>query len=128
MIWLRTLIFLALVPGTVLFYVPIQIASSADSTPPIGFLRLFGAIPIAVGAAIVLWCARDFTAKGRGTPAPFDPPRALVVQGLYRYVRNPMYVGALLVLFGQFLYFQAAALLLYAGAAFLAAHLFVVLY
>jgi protein-S-isoprenylcysteine O-methyltransferase Ste14 len=58
-------------------------------------------IPMAIGAAIMLRCIFDFAWSGRGTPAPFDPPRHLVVAGLYRYVRNPMYVGMGLFLIGE---------------------------
>ncbi len=128
MVWLRTLIFLVLVPGTVLFYIPIEIASSTERLVPLGPLRFLGLGPLALGTAIVLWCARDFTVKGRGTPAPIDPPKELVVQGLYRYVRNPMYVGAVLILVGHFGWFQALDLLLYLAFVWLAFHLFVVLY
>ena len=128
MVWLRTLIFLVLVPGTVLFYIPIEIASSTERLVPLGPLRFLGLGPLALGTAIVLWCARDFTVKGRGTPAPIDPPKELVVRGLYRYVRNPMYVGAVLILVGHFGWFQALDLLLYLAFVWLAFHLFVVLY
>ncbi len=128
MVWLRTLIFLVLVPGTVLFYIPIEIASSTERLVPLGPLRFLGLGPLALGIAIVLWCARDFAVKGRGTPAPIDPPKELVVRGLYRYVRNPMYVGAVLILGGHFGWFLALELLPYLALVLLAFHLFVVLY
>ena len=128
MVWLRTLIFLVLVPGTVLFYIPIEIASSTERLVPLGPLRFLGLGPLALGIAIVLWCARDFAIKGRGTPAPIDPPKELVVRGLYRYVRNPMYVGAVLILGGHFGWFLAFELLPYLALVLLAFHLFVVLY
>ncbi len=128
MVWLRTLIFLVLVPGTVLFYIPIEIASSSERLVPLGPLRFLGLGPLALGIAIVLWCARDFAVKGRGTPAPIDPPKELVVRGLYRYVRNPMYVGAVLILGGHFGWFLAFELLPYLALVLLAFHLFVVLY
>ena len=56
---------------------------------------------ILVGAAGLLWCFFDFVTKGRGTPNPLDAPKKLVVNGLYRYSRNPMYVAGLLVLCGE---------------------------
>ncbi|HUR80686.1 MAG TPA: isoprenylcysteine carboxylmethyltransferase family protein [Thermoanaerobaculia bacterium] len=54
-----------------------------------------------VGGAIMLWCVWEFAWTGRGTPAPWDPPRGLVIKGLYRYVRNPMYVGMAVFLIGE---------------------------
>ena len=126
----KTVIFLLVVPGIVLFYVPYQIVTSTSdvSSPHFRVLRYVAVIPLLVGVATLLWCAWDFTFKGQGTPAPIDPPEELVIQGLYRFVRNPMYVGALLILVGHFLWFQSLWLLLYAGCLFLAFHLFVVLY
>jgi protein-S-isoprenylcysteine O-methyltransferase Ste14 len=65
-----------------------------------GVLRWLGIAPLLAGSWVVLRCLFAFSWKGRGTPAPFDPPRALVVVGPYRYVRNPMYFGAALVILG----------------------------
>ena len=83
---------------------------------------------IFIGGSMLVWCIWDFAKRGRGTLAPVDPPRQLVVQGLYRYVRNPMYVGALLALLGQAAFFKSVSLLWYAGAFFVCVHLFVVFY
>ena len=58
-------------------------------------------IVVAIGAFIAGWCAFEFAWRGHGTPAPMDPPRRLVVSGLYRYVRNPMYVGFGILLIGE---------------------------
>lgn len=58
-------------------------------------------IVVAIGASVVAWCALEFALRGRGTPAPFDPPRQLVVSGLYRFVRNPMYLGLGVLLGGE---------------------------
>ena len=77
---------------------------------------------------MLIWCFWDFLAKGKGTPAPIDPPRELVVSGLYKYVRNPMYVGVLLVIIGHFLWFGFWALLIYAMFVFLAFGSFVIFY
>ena len=54
-----------------------------------------------LGFALSFWCAMEFALRGRGTPAPFDPPRRLVITGLYRWVRNPMYVGMGIMLIGE---------------------------
>jgi protein-S-isoprenylcysteine O-methyltransferase Ste14 len=85
-------------------------------------------LPIALGAAFYCWCAWEFASAGRGTPAPIDPPKLLVARGLYRVVRNPMYVGVLLVLLGESLVFGSWDLLRYAVLVWLCFHLFVVLY
>jgi len=81
-----------------------------------------------VGATILIWCIADFARLGRGTLAPVDPPKALVIRGLYRYVRNPMYVGVVLVLLGESALFRSASLLLYTAVFFLIANLFVIVY
>ena len=80
----------------------------------------------ASGGALALTCIFTFVFVGRGTPAPFDPPRQLVIQGPYRLVRNPMYVGAGLALAGAALFYQSTPLLGYAGLFLVITHLFVV--
>jgi len=130
MILLRTLIFTLVVPGTVTVLVPrwLLSSSSAPLLAGIGGFRYLGMLPILVGAAIYFWCAWNFTFAGRGTPAPIDPPKKLVVQGLYRYVRNPMYLGVLCILLGEAWLFQSGAILKYAAGGLICAHLFVLLY
>ena len=80
------------------------------------------------GGALALWCILAFALVGKGTPAPFDPPRRLVVAGPYRYVRNPMYIGAGLALTGAAMFYGSLRLLGYVGLFLLATHAFVVLY
>jgi len=93
-----------------------------------GFIA-FLATPLWVtGIAVLVWCFWDFLAKGQGTPAPIDPPKQLVTSGLYKYVRNPMYVGVLMVVIGHFLWFGYWWILAYAVALFMAFTLFVVFY
>lgn len=81
-----------------------------------------------LGALLAVWCILAFAILGKGTPAPFGPPRCLVVVGPYRYLRNPMYLGAGLALAGAALLYGSAALLLYAILFLVAMHLFVILY
>jgi len=81
-----------------------------------------------LGGALALWCVATFALVGRGTPAPFDPPRRLVVQGPYRYVRNPMYLGATLALCGAALFYRSGQLLAYAVLFVTATHVFAVWY
>jgi protein-S-isoprenylcysteine O-methyltransferase Ste14 len=80
------------------------------------------------GAAGLLWCIWDFFSQGRGTLAPIDPPKHLVVHGLYQYVRNPMYVAVVTILLGEAIFFLSGAVLLEAGVFFSLAYLFVALY
>lgn len=88
----------------------------------------FGLVPILLGALMYLWCACDFTFTGKGTPAPIDPPKELVVRGLYRFVRNPIYVGAALVIIGESVLFESTRLFVYALLLLLVFHLFVIYY
>src|SRR5512134_1934522 len=97
---LKFLIFLILVPGLLTGYFPYWIASTDTPLFDPGVLRYLAFLFWPLGALMMLWCFWAFTFKGRGTPAPIDPPRELVVVGLYRYVRNPMYVAGILILLG----------------------------
>lgn len=94
---------------------------------PLGaWARPLGAACMAVGGLLALACAALFVSRGRGTPAPFDPPRAFVVAGPYRWVRNPMYLGGLLLLLGFGLWHRSPAMALFAAVVWAVAHLFVV--
>jgi len=124
----KTAIFTVLVPGAVGVYVPYRLLARAERTWDLGAFRYLGLVPIVLGAAIYLWCAWDFSVTGRGTPAPIDPPKELVAHGLYRWVRNPMYVGVLSVVLGEALLYGAPVLLEFAAVGFAFFHLFVVLY
>ncbi len=83
---------------------------------------------IAVGAGLYLTCLRIFAIVGRGTPGPWDAPRRLVVVGPYRWVRNPIYIAALLVVIGEAWLFLSSSLLLYAAAMAIFFQLFVMRY
>jgi protein-S-isoprenylcysteine O-methyltransferase Ste14 len=130
MIALKTLIFTILVPGAVAVLVPSVLLSSpgARGSMKLDGFRYFGLAGILVGALIYLWCAWDFTFSGKGSPAPIDPPKKLVVRGLYRYVRNPMYVGVLTLILGQAIWFECVQLFAYAGTAFVLMYAFVFFY
>ena len=93
-----------------------------------GAAQVAGVVVAAGGAVLALWCIVTFVVIGHGTPAPFDPPRRLVVVGPYRLVRNPMYIGAGLALAGAALFYESWALLGYCAAFALTTHLFAVGY
>ena len=125
---LKSLLFFLLVPGLLLGLLPWWISQSDVPLFEPGPLRSL-AVPLwLLGAAGMVWCFWDFTVKGRGTPAPFDPPREFVATGLYSYVRNPMYVSGLIVLIGWILWSPSTALFLAFLLFFLAAHTFVLVY
>jgi protein-S-isoprenylcysteine O-methyltransferase Ste14 len=87
-----------------------------------------GAILVVLGAILVLACADVFISRGRGTPAIFDPPRAFVAIGPYQYVRNPMYIGGLMLLLGFGLCQRSISILFLTLPLFLLLHLFVLFY
>ncbi|MGH9929840.1 MAG: hypothetical protein ACREA9_11525 [Pyrinomonadaceae bacterium] len=92
----RTITYTTLFIGLVLIYVPARLLSWSGIVRPATFAvpQVAGMIIGAAGASVALWCIFTFTFVGRGTPAPFDPPRRLVIQGPYRFVRNPKEVLA----------------------------------
>jgi protein-S-isoprenylcysteine O-methyltransferase Ste14 len=99
--------------------------------PPLlglGAGRFVGGCLVVLGAAGLLECFGRFAIKGRGTPAPIAPTEHLIASGLYRHVRNPMYVAVVAVLLGQALVLGSTALLEYTVIAWLLFHVFVLLY
>jgi protein-S-isoprenylcysteine O-methyltransferase Ste14 len=126
----RALAYASVFIGVVLVYLPAQALSRAGISRPdrLGLPQILGAVVTVSGAALAVWCILSFAFLGRGTPAPFDPPRRLVLRGPYRYVRNPMYLGAALALAGAALFYRSGALLAYTGAFLLVMHAFVVWY
>ena len=110
-----SLVFLALAPGVAAGLVP-WLLTDWDSTDPPLALELAGGALIAMGAAVLLHAFGRFVVEGIGTPAPVAPPQHLVVGGLYRYVRNPMYVAVATTIIGQAALLGRPGLLLYAVA------------
>jgi len=127
---LRALTYATLFTGLVLLYAPAIVLRWAGAAPPpeAGAAQILGMVIGLLGAAIALWCILTFSVAGKGTPAPFDPPRRLVESGPYRFVRNPMYIGAALALAGAALFYGSVALLCYVAAFLALTHALVVLY
>jgi protein-S-isoprenylcysteine O-methyltransferase Ste14 len=119
----RNLVFTVMVPGLGGAWVPWWILTrhGRTATPD-----AWEAVPvIAAGAALYVWCVWNFAAVGRGTPGPWDAPSRLVAVGPYRWVRNPIYVAALLIVLGEAGLFMSPWLLAYAGTMAVFFHLFV---
>jgi protein-S-isoprenylcysteine O-methyltransferase Ste14 len=129
-ILVRTITYAALFIGLLLVYLPARLLSWSGMVRPTTFEmpQVAGIVIGAAGAAVALWCIFTFAFIGRGTPAPFDPPRRLVIRGPYRFVRNPMYIGAGLALAGAALYYESWPMLVYAALFLLVTHIFVVSY
>jgi len=133
-VFVRSLIFTIVVPCTVAGWVPYWLANSGldrlmfGKAPSSLVTDILGYILLVLGASIYLWCVYDFTFIGRGTPAIFDPPKHLVIRGLYNYVRNPMYVGIITIVIGQMFIHGSPAVLFFAIALAILFSSFVVLY
>lgn len=127
---LGSAIFLVIAPGTLAVYVPWTFCGWRVSPPLLGFFpfRVIGSVMILAGLPVLLECFARFVIHGLGTPAPVAPPQRLIVTGLYRYLRNPMYVAVSLLIFGQGLLFGSRSLLEYGLAVWVGFFAFVVLY
>ena len=126
--WLRHLFAIAVLPFAAAILIPILIARrnatplAVGDSPVAVLLQLAGLSLLALGLLLFVKTLRRFASEGKGTLAPWDPPRALVVRGPYRFVRNPMISGVVFVLFGEALALRSMP---HAGwaAAFLVANL-----
>jgi protein-S-isoprenylcysteine O-methyltransferase Ste14 len=124
---LNTILFTIFVPGTVIVYVPYRLLGGFGR-PPGGPLAWIGATCVVLGAAVYFRCAWEFAVHGLGTPAPIAPTKYLVTTALHRYIRNPMYVGVLLVVLGEATLYRSLLVLEYAAFFFVAVNLFIVFY
>jgi protein-S-isoprenylcysteine O-methyltransferase Ste14 len=108
--WARALLAFLALPGIVAFTVPVFLLwPEVTSRAP----RSIGLIPFIGGVMLLGWCVRDFYVAGKGTLAPWDPPRNLVIVGLYRYSRNPMYIAVTLILIGWTIGYRSGTLAIY---------------
>jgi protein-S-isoprenylcysteine O-methyltransferase Ste14 len=128
-LWVRSVVFALVLPGSVLVWVPLWVSAGRHGGDlAVGGARWLGLPLVVVGAAGLLWCIWDFGRRGRGTLAPVDPPRFVVRTGLYRVTRNPMYLAVLVTLVGETLLFASPRLAVWTVVVAITVHLFVVLY
>ena len=120
---LKSALFTLVVPGTVAVLVPFLLAGDRAVTS--GAMLGLAVVLFALGLGLYLRAVWDFAVLGKGTPAPIDAPKRLVVQGIYRYTRNPLYISMLTVIAAWAALFGTAVLLAYAGVLFVVYSLFV---
>jgi len=126
---LRSILWTILMPGVIAGYIPWRFFGVAHVhvtfASPVHILAL---VMLGLGAALLSACIWEFARSGRGTLSPVDPPRELVVRGLYRYVRNPMYLSVTMIVLGEVLLTGSRGLFIYWVVFFSAANLFVIGY
>jgi len=111
---LKNLLFTLLVPGFVAGWLPLFWLRRGPILPESWVPWHFAALPLLLaGAAVYAHCVWHFASYGRGTPAPIDAPKRLVQRGLYRWVRNPMYLGVLLFILGETIFFRQLVLVIH---------------
>ena len=128
-LFIRNLFFTIVQPGIVAGLIPYSIVGDRVN-------RIFdegwqlhqfcGTIVFLIGFSIMLWCIISFAVKGRGTLSPADPTKKLVVSRLYNFSRNPMYVGVILILIGEAIFFQSTILWIYLLFVFVMFHIFII--
>jgi protein-S-isoprenylcysteine O-methyltransferase Ste14 len=129
-LFIRNVAMIILFPGTVTVYIPYQLLTPITVSIPDAWSlpQYAAALLLIIGTAILIKSIWSFASVGRGTLAPFDETNRLIVVGLYRYVRNPMYVGVMLILFAESWFFWSSRLLIYTGICFVVANILVIGY
>jgi protein-S-isoprenylcysteine O-methyltransferase Ste14 len=113
---LRNLFFTILQPGLVAGLIPVWILGRKANNlfiKPWQFYQFSGFLVFVTGFLIMLICIISFAVKGRGTLSPADPTKKLVVTGLYKFSRNPMYIGVMMILTGEAIFFESVSLWIY---------------
>jgi protein-S-isoprenylcysteine O-methyltransferase Ste14 len=130
MLLVRALTYATLFIAIVLVFLPSRVLQTFGFREPAEWqlTQIAGVALVVIGALLAVWSILVFVFVGRGTPAPFDPPRRLVIRGPYTFVRNPMYIGAGIALSGAALFYESIGLFAYVIAYFVILHLFVLLY
>ena len=128
-LFLRNLFFTVLQPGIVAGLIPYWILRDNKTfDSPLQFYQYLGILLFLIGLVIMFHCIIRFAVEGRGTLSPADPTKKLVIKGLYKFSRNPMYVGVMMILIGEATFFQSNNLWVYLLFIFLAFNLFVLLF
>lgn len=123
--FIRALLAFLVLPGIAAVLAP-PIIATLD--PWRGRVWRPGLAVMIMGLGLLFWCVRDFYVSGKGTLAPWDPPKRLVIVGLYRFVRNPMYIGVFLLVLGWASYLSSPILLAYAALLAVGFHVRVISY
>jgi protein-S-isoprenylcysteine O-methyltransferase Ste14 len=125
---LRNLLFTILQPGIVVGVLPYLLLKGIWEEIVVPYWRAYhfiGAVAFGIGLAIMFACIAQFAVQGNGTLSPADPTKRLVVRGLYRFSRNPMYVGVVMSLVGESIFTKNIALCIYTAVVAIGFHLFV---
>lgn len=120
MLFIRALLAFLALPGLVAFVAP-PLFAAVDPWKRSGWGAGIGVL--LAGVVALVWCVRDFYVAGKGTLAPWDPPKKLVIVGLYRHVRNPMYLSVLTLVVGWALFFGSPLVGMYVGVLAIGFHL-----
>ena len=129
-LFFRNLFFTILQPGIVAGLVPYWILGGKAGhsfTKHLQFYQYIGILLFLIGLIIMFHCIFRFAVEGRGTLSPADPTKKLVVKGLYKFSRNPMYIGVMMILIGEAIFFSSYNLWIYLLFVFLAFNLFIIL-
>ena len=110
--FIKALLAYLLLPGIFAGILPLYLGLS---DPAGGSGSIFGLVAVVIGLILHFWCVRDFYVSGKGTLAPWDPPKNMVSTGLYQFTRNPMYLAVLLIILGLAIVFESSRLFLYLG-------------
>lgn len=110
---LKTILYMGFMHGVFTYLIPYQISTRDFLILNVGVFSYLAIPFFIIGTSIIIWCSVDMVQKGKGTPAHVDPPKKLIVNGLYRYTRNPIYVGGLLILLGYIFWFGSGIMVVY---------------
>jgi protein-S-isoprenylcysteine O-methyltransferase Ste14 len=130
-LFLRNVFFTILHPGLLAGLIPFWILGRKANSLVIQSWQLYqypGAIVFVIGVVIMLDCIISFAVKGRGTLSPADPTKRLVITGLYRFSRNSMYIGVMMILIGEAIFFKSVNLWIYLLVVFTGFNIFILLY